>query len=99
MDNQVKPPTQTVGVVGFKADIYAADEKKINWQKIIELPKFQMFAIERSGQNYSTVMQWIGDYVYAQLNAQGNEGFYAEYALWHDKKGFWVNETPDGELI
>ncbi len=103
MDNNQKPPTQSVGVVGFKADLYASDEVKtqenINWQRIIALPKFQQFAIERSGQSYATVMQWIGDYVYAQINALGQDGFFRLYEIWHDEKGYWKNETPDGELI
>ena len=50
MSNVQKPPTQSVGVAGFKADLYASDIKKIDWHILIHLPKFQMYAVEVAGR-------------------------------------------------
>ena len=51
MENQ-KPPTQGVGVIGFKADVYAVDEVKIDWPLLMTLPKFQMYCVELSRRNH-----------------------------------------------
>ena len=44
--SEIKPPTQSVGVVGFKADLYGCDEKPIEWHLLVHLPKFQMYAVQ-----------------------------------------------------
>lgn len=93
-----KPPTQGVGVQGFKADVYASDLPTIHWNVLIHLPKFQAYVIEVSAQPYENVMMWIENYVEEQVKEKGNT-FYDEYAKWHDAKGYWKNETPMGELI
>ena len=62
MSEIIKPPTQSVGVAGFKADLYASDIKKIDWHILIHLPKFQMYAVEVAGRQYGqcgNVMEWI----------------------------------------
>ena len=99
MSEIIKPPTQSVGVAGFKADLYANDEQFIDWQKLIHLPKFQMFVIEQSRMSVSNVMEWITGYVQDRIRSYGEQNFFDEYVKWHDQKGYWKNETIYGELI
>ena len=101
MSNVKKPPTQSVGVAGFKADLYASDIKKIDWYLLIHLPKFQMYAIEVAGIKYGhvgNVMEWIMGYVQDRIRCYGEQNFFDEYANWHDEKGYWVNEDVYGQL-
>lgn len=90
-----KPPTQKVDVSGFKADLYG--NKEIHWNILIQLPKFQMFVIERSKKSYDNVMDWIVDYIKSEI--QDESRFFDEYVNWHGAKGYWKNETVYGELI
>lgn len=96
-----KPPTQGVGVQGFKADLYASDEIKIQWDVLIHLPKFQMYVYEvtagRYGE-YGIIMQWILAYIQDQIRIDGEQGFFDKYVKWHDAKGYWKSETVYGEL-
>lgn len=96
MNSQVKPPTQKVDVSGFKADLYG--NKEIRWNVLIQLPKFQMFIIERSKKSYETVMDWIVDYIKSQIR-DDESIFFDEYVNWHDQKGYWKNENVYGELV
>ena len=97
MENKPKPPTQSVGVSGFKADLYANDEQFIDWQKLIHLPKFQMFVIEQSRMSVSNVMEWITGYVQDRCY-ESPKDFFEQYQQWHDKKGYWNNENYYGGL-
>ena len=64
MSNVQKPPTQSVGVAGFKADLYASDIKKIDWHLLIHLPKFQIYAVQMTGGSYGNCsMSWNGLWV------------------------------------
>lgn len=94
-DSISKPPTQKVDVSGFKADLYG--NKEINWNILVQLPKFQMFLIERSKKPYDNVMDWIIDYLKNEI--QDESMFFDEYVKWHDEKGYWAIETPYGELV
>ena len=101
MSEIIKPPTQSVGVAGFKADLYASDIKKIDWHLLIHLPKFQMYAVEVAGIKYGhvgNVMEWIMGYVQDRIRSYGEQNFFDEYANWHDEKGYWVNEDVYGQL-
>ena len=102
MEDNQKPPTQSVGVEGFKADLYASDIKNIDWHILIHLPKFQMYAVQMSGTNYgdcSNVMEWIKGYVQDRIRSYGEQNFFDEYANWHAEKSYWKNETLFGKLI
>ncbi|MFN3904912.1 MAG: hypothetical protein ACK4KY_02070 [Acinetobacter junii] len=102
MENSPKPPTQAVGVAGFKADLYASDIKKIDWHILIHLPKFQMYAVQMTGGSYGNcdnVMEWIMGYVQDRIQSYGERNFYDEYVKWHDAKGYWKNENVYGELV
>lgn len=102
MNSQVKPPTQSVGVAGFKADLYASDIKKIDWHILIHLPKFQMYAVQMTAGSYGhcgNVMEWIMGYVQDRIQSYGERNFYDEYVKWHDAKGYWKNENVYGELV
>ncbi|RZG86812.1 hypothetical protein EXE10_06285 [Acinetobacter sp. WCHAc060033] len=93
-----KPPTQGVGVQGFKADVYAADEVKINWPLLMKLPKFQMYCVELSRRQHGEVELWIQGFVKDRA-MEGEKAFFQAYCDWHDQKGYWKQETPYGELI
>lgn len=102
MENNQKPPTQGVGVAGFKADLYAADEVKIRWHDLIHIPKFQMYAVEMTGNKYGTcgnIMEWIIGYVQDRIHYIGEQHFFDEYAKWHDTKGYWKQEDYYGNLL
>lgn len=98
MENSPKPPTQAVGVAGFKADLYASDIKKIDWHILIHLPKFQMFCVEHSKRSVDNVMQWIMGFVQDQCY-KGEQDFFLKYKQWHDDKGYWGGEDVYGVLI
>lgn len=93
-----KPPTQGVGVSGFQSDVYAADEKKIDWPHLMAQPKFQMYCVELSRRNHGEVELWIGGFVKDKL-MEGESVFFDQYCTWHDKKGYWKNEDYFGKLI
>ena len=102
MNSQVKPPTQAVGVAGFKADLYASDIKKIDWHILIHLPKFQMYAVQMTAGSYGhcgNVMEWLMGYVQDRIRSYGEQNFFDEYVKWHDEKGYWKNENVYGELV
>lgn len=96
-----KPPTQGVGVEGFKSDVYAADDQSnqyIDWLELMHLPKFQMFVIEQSRKSYENVMDWIDGYVKDQVFAIGQVAYFDQYVKWHDAKGYWPNEKATGGI-
>ena len=93
-----KPPSQGVGVSGFQADVYAADEKKIDWSLLMAQPKFQMYCVELSRRQHGEVELWIGGFVKDKL-MEGERVFFDQYCAWHDQKGYWKNETVYGDLI
>ena len=100
--SEIKPPTQSVGVVGFKADLYGNDEKPIHWHVLVHLPKFQMYAIQMTGTSYGqcgNVMEWIMGYVQDRIQSYGERNFFDEFVKWHDEKGYWKNEDVYGRLI
>lgn len=93
-----KPPTQGVGVVGFKADLYAADEDKIDWATLMAQPKFQMYCVELSRRPHGEVELWLGGFVQDRLK-EGDRVFFDQYCAWHDQKGYWKQEDYYGVLI
>ena len=99
MEDNQKPPTQSVGVEGFKADLYASDIKNIDWHILIHLPKFQMYAVEQTKLPSENVIEWIEGFVHEMVRAHGDETAFSMYVAWHDVKGYWKNETVYGELI
>lgn len=97
-NSKPKPPTQGVGVAGFKADVYAADEVKINWPLLMTLPKFQMYCVELSKRHHGEVEMWMVGFLKDE-HMQGEKVFFQAYCDWHDQKGYWKQETHYGELI
>lgn len=93
-----KPPTQGIGVQGFKADLYASDAKPIRWDILIHLPKFQMFCVEQSKMPHDNVMDWIGSFVQHECSRMNPDNFLEHYVKWHDGKGYWANEDVFGNL-
>lgn len=96
-----KPPTQVAGVEGIapKPIVLTPESSKIDWARIIQLPPFQMFAVEIcpnlagnfDDQGLACVHAWMAQYEPDDL--------YKQYAEWHLAKGYWPNETPCGEII
>lgn len=101
-----KPPTQIAGVNGIdghggmgeaQQDVIptVASDPVINWNKLITLPAFEMFVFEQSGfTSYSAVSDWVEN----RREALGDEKLYKLYVDWHNNKGYWLNETPTGDL-
>lgn len=102
MSEIIKPPTQAVGVAGFKADLYASDIKKIDWHVLIHLPKFQMYAVQMTGGSYGhcgNVMEWIVGWIQDCIQSNGEQWLFDAYSKWHDVKGCWKQEDVYGHLI
>ena len=94
-----KPPTQYAGVVGIEPKpivLTPEPTQHVNWGAVASLPPFQMFAAERmrntSGKDS---MDHALDYVRGMGAAPD---VLQAYEAWHDKKGYWPNETPYGEV-
>ena len=94
-----KPPTQYAGVVGIEPKpivLTPEPSRHVDWPAIAALPPFQMFAAERmrntSGKDS---MDHALDYVRGMGAAPD---LLQAYEAWHDKKGYWPNETPYGEV-
>lgn len=98
-EEQIKPPTQGVVVGGFKADVYASDDKKIDWMSLIKSPKFQWFAAEQSENSSANPMTWITEYVRQQIAEKSEQVFFNDYSAWHSNKGYWQNEDVYGNLL
>ena len=99
-----KPPTQTAGVNGIDAHggMGEAPEQSIpnnayiDWGKLINLPAFELFVLEESGQGAgSSASEWVKQ----RRSTMGDDKLYDLYANWHKAKGLWANESPTGKLI
>lgn len=95
-----KPPTQTAGVNGIDAHGSMGEAlenmPRINWHLLINLPAFELFVYEQSGQ---PVGASANDWVRMRRASLGDDALYDQYASWHKTKGLWVNETPTGKII
>lgn len=110
MTKATKPPTQVAGVEGIapKPIVLTPEPSNIDWMRIVNLPPFQMFAVERAylsqgeleiltgvqGPNAMRVMQNLVFRAGNDINA-----LYDDYCQWHRDKGYWPNESPLGQLI
>ena len=104
MTDTVKPPPIIVGVQGidaFRGHQEPAEQlAEINWDHLIGLPPFQMFAgevFEFPHDQYEQAMQ----YLLHQLSQTpgGPQELYDTYCRWHTVKGYWPLEDPMGRLI
>lgn len=92
-----KPPTQTAGVGGIDAHGgmgEAPQELRIDWQKLVSLPAFEMFVFDESGQSGASAGEWVSN----RRATMGDTALFELYSAWHEKKGLWANETPFGKL-
>lgn len=92
-----KPPTQVAGVQGFVAfeAVPTQPPSPIDWQHLIGLPPFQMYAVERAGKSPSEVMDWMPEW----MSSQDPITLYSDYCQWHAAKDYWPDETPLGEVM
>ena len=99
-----KPPTQTAGVSGIDghSGMGEAPEQSIpnnayiDWFKLVDLPAFQMFVYEQSGQQAGAS---ANDWVTTRRATLSDSVLYDQYATWHKDKSLWINESPTGLLI
>ncbi len=92
-----KPPTQGVGVQGIAPKpIELTPAPVADWAHLVELPPFQMYAVEKAGKSASDVMAWIVQFVGERGHSMGEQELYDDYCEWHAKKGYWPKETPTG---
>lgn len=109
-----KPPTQVASVAGIAPNPITMNETpaegrtRVDMRALVQLPPFQMFAVERAylsqgeiemltgfqGPNAMRVMQNLVFRAGNDINA-----LYDDYCQWHQAKGYWPNETPLGQLI
>ena len=89
-----KPPAQVAGVQGFNA-FATKHMPQVDWAKLTSLPPFEMFVLEQSGQTGSMAAQWVA----TQRERLSDERLYQLYSDWHKAKGYWVGETPMGEIV
>lgn len=97
-DKTKKPPTQTAGVTGIDAHRPMGSDPlpRIDWHKLINLPAFEMFVFEESGQQAgASASEWVAN----RRATMGDESLYKLYANWHERKGLWADETPTGGLL
>lgn len=94
----VKPPPQVLGVSGIAEQPIVIHDAKINWAMVAALPPFQMFLAERDGPNQTgkNAQEWATGVAVRLAASVGDEALFAEYAAWHEAKGYWPNETPMG---
>ncbi len=96
-----QPPTQTAGVSGIDGHGGMGEandrpfQQYIDWRKLVNLPAFEMFVLEQSGQIGGSAGEWVS----ARRAAISDSALYDQYAAWHKDKGLWVSETPTGRLI
>lgn len=99
MTNQ-KPPPMAIGVAGFNAFATPSDDSKIDWavrwHHLLSLPPFEMYLSEKTGNEDRQAWK---DWLEKEIIAKGDDTAYLDYATWHAEKGYWVGETPMGELI
>ena len=102
MTATVKPPPIIVRMEGVAPlPITMNQAAPIDWNVIVGLPPFQMFAMERGKRNPIDIgnsLQWYLDFARTKINELGEEAFYQQYCDWHTQKGCWPKETPLGQL-
>lgn len=102
-----KPPTQTAGVSGIdghggmgeapiEAPIEQPIQQYIDWHKLINLPAFQIFVFEQSGQQVGTT---ANEWVKTRRASISDSVLYDQYAAWHKDKNLWAGESPNGQLL
>lgn len=99
-NSQAKPEPIVIGVAGFNAFATpSGDPKSVDWAgrwfHLFSLPPFEMYLAEKTGnQDRQAWKAWLEQ----DIITKGDDMAYLDYANWHTNKGYWVNETPMGEL-
>ena len=102
MTGTVKPPPIIVRMEGIApVPITMNQQAPIDWNMVIALPPFQMFAMECTKRNPAEIessLQWYFHFSRSKIAEIGEQAFYQMYCDWHTKKGYWPKETPLGQL-
>lgn len=107
-ETKSKPPTIKISMDSVEPEkIYLGDnpvdqvapiDVKINWNKLLGLPPFQMFLAEHCKQNICHVDKWIDAELSQMIRIRNEENVFQLYCDWHSAKGWWENETVYGEV-
>lgn len=96
MTDQTKPEPIVIGVSGFKAlDAEPKPQDFVDWGFLFGLPPFEMYLSEKVGNQNRLMWQ---DWLLKELANKDEQAVYQAYADWHANKGYWVNETPLGQI-
>ncbi len=92
-----KPEPIRVGVEGIapKPIELTPERPRIDWAHLFGLPPFQMYAVERARKSPADVMAWLP----AWARAQSEQALFDGYCQWHERKGYWPNESPMGDVV
>lgn len=110
---QTKPPTQVAAVQGIAPKPVTMNDPEPagidDWVKLINLPPFQMFLVEKgylypfsvkdlaSSVSNGSVLDSLDKIM--TVAKKPRKKLYREYYEWHQEKGYWPNETPMGEVM
>lgn len=100
-----KPEPIRVGVEGIapKPIELTPARQRIDWVRLSGLPPFQMYLSETRRASPAEIERMANplnhdgriEALKAMIERIGPQ-LYDEYAEWHQKKGYWPNETPMG---
>lgn len=97
--SQPKPPPIQVSAQGIESKPITMNEPKpdVNWNALIRLPPFQMFVNEESPCPPDRDDEaWAMDFIQRHAETTGTDALLERYSEWHERKGYWPDETPMG---
>lgn len=100
MTDFVKPPPIVVQMESIAPEpiTFGGVDLKHDWFRLLNSAPFQMYACEMTGNSYSNVEEWIVPYIEDRIINEGEDQVFNSYCTWHEKKGYWNNETVYGDL-
>lgn len=96
-----KPAAQGIGVDGIGEPPLTMHEQQppvTDWFKLASLPPFQMFVAETIRSPMADPESVCRDFIIKQCQTVGEETLFMAYCRWHEAKGYWKSETPEGTL-
>lgn len=97
-----KPEPIRVSAQGIEAKPITMNEPEqaIDWRELSTLPPFQMFICEKypCPADTADLSRWAVTKAHDLITDTSSDDLYQRYAKWHEDKGYWPNETPQGEI-